>query len=86
MLPVHKRWRTEYKRKEALWKRSISSSHAIFCSCPDYRLHFDSKCRFMAEGGADFGVVSPGEGVSFVTEDGTPGGDDVSTGEVEAGR
>nr|WBM82686.1 MAG: ORF2 [Torque teno polar bear virus 27] len=77
MLPVHKRWREDYNRKEAQWKRSIAHSHSIFCSCPSYLLHFDKKCLSTGEGGAGLDeVVSPAEGISFVTEDAVTGGEE----------
>ncbi|WCS65232.1 ORF2 [Grizzly bear anellovirus 4] len=87
MLPIHKRWRSEFNKKEALWKRSISVSHSIFCNCPDYRLHFHPKCHSMAEGaGGDLGGVSPGEGISFATEEDIGGaGDHGDTDEAEPG-
>nr|WBM82668.1 MAG: ORF2 [Torque teno polar bear virus 21] len=75
MLSVHKKWRAEHKKKEALWKRSISLSHQVFCSCPSYLNHFQPPvCRSTAVIGED---VSPAEGLSFVTEDGGegPGGE-----------
>nr|WBM82692.1 MAG: ORF2 [Torque teno polar bear virus 29] len=74
MLPVHKRWREDYNRKEALWKRSISLSHKCFCSCPDYRLHFTQECLTDIAGAGGVPGVSPAEGISFVTEAGSGGG------------
>nr|WBM82658.1 MAG: ORF2 [Torque teno polar bear virus 18] len=77
MLPIHRKWRQEYKKREALWKRSCSISHNIFCSCPSYTLHFDPRCRFTGGTADGVGGVSPADaGLSFITEDGgTPGGD-----------
>lgn len=74
----------DYKKKEALWKQSISKSHQIWCSCPNYLLHFEKpSCHT----GGDVGVVgegvSPGEGISFVTE--TDGGEG-STGDPGEGQ
>nr|WBM82695.1 MAG: ORF2 [Torque teno polar bear virus 30] len=67
------RWRMNYKKQEAQWKRSISFSHSIFCNCGDYLNHF--KCPSGGTGGGFIGAdVSPGEGVSFITA--TPGTED----------
>ncbi|WCS65226.1 ORF2 [Grizzly bear anellovirus 2] len=77
MLQVHKQWRMNYKKQEALWKQSISSSHKIFCSCGDYRNHF-KPCQSFGDGGGGDDGVSLAEGISFITEDtgGTPEGED----------
>ncbi|WCS65229.1 ORF2 [Grizzly bear anellovirus 3] len=83
MLPVHRRWRANFKKQEALWKRSISISHRVFCSSAensshlvppvlDYRLHFDPQCHTLPDAGG-VGGVSPAEGISFATEDGLGG-------------
>nr|WBM82665.1 MAG: ORF2 [Torque teno polar bear virus 20] len=77
MLSVHKKWREDYNRKEAQWKRSIAYSHSIFCGCPSYLLHFNKKCHSTGDGGAGLDeVVSPGEGISFVTESTVTGGEE----------
>ncbi|WCS65241.1 ORF2 [Grizzly bear anellovirus 7] len=79
MLQIHKRWRADYNKKEAIWKRSVSISHSLFCSCPSYTLHFTKKCPGSGDGGVV--GVSPAEGISFVTEDGDDhGGEDTDAG------
>nr|WKF25153.1 ORF2 [Torque teno neovison virus] len=30
---------TDYKRKEALWKKQCSISHQLFCNCGDWTYH-----------------------------------------------
>lgn len=83
MLSIHKRWRADYNKKEALWKRSVSISHNIFCSCPDYRLHFTKKCLSTGDGGAGLDdVVSGAEGISFTT-DSDHGGEGATGGTAE---
>nr|WBM82662.1 MAG: ORF2 [Torque teno polar bear virus 19] len=69
MLAFHKRALIENKKKEAIWKQQVSISHKLWCSCPDYLNHF-KKC-LIAPAGA--GGVSPGEGISFITEEGGSG-------------
>nr|WBM82671.1 MAG: ORF2 [Torque teno polar bear virus 22] len=72
MLPVHRKWMMDFKKKEAIWKRSVSDSHKLFCSCPSYLSHF-TKCPTDGGAGVVGADVSLGEGISFVTE--TDGGD-----------
>nr|WBM82621.1 MAG: ORF2 [Torque teno polar bear virus 5] len=83
MLMFHRRALLDYKRKEAIWKQSISRSHSLFCNCGDYLKHFQ-KCHLEGDGGR--GGVSPGEGISFTTEDGDgiQGGEDIAGAAEEA--
>nr|WBU87841.1 MAG: ORF2 [Torque teno polar bear virus 6] len=67
MLAFHRRALIDHKRKEAIWKRSISHSHSLWCNCGNYLKHL-IKCPTVADTG--LGGVSPAEGVSFETEDG----------------
>nr|WBM82729.1 MAG: ORF2 [Torque teno polar bear virus 42] len=65
MLAFHRRALIDHKRKEAIWKRSISQSHSLWCNCGNYLRHL-IKCPTVADTG--LGGVSPAEGISFVSE------------------
>lgn len=76
MLAAHKRWRTEHQRQQALWFKSCSATHKIWCNCGNWQDHIlKPKPWSLQQGGAD---VSLAEGISFVTEDGDrkDGGDE----------
>nr|WBM82720.1 MAG: ORF2 [Torque teno polar bear virus 39] len=81
-MKAQQRWRMEFKKREAVWRRSISISHQLFCSCDNYLNHF-IKCHSTG-GGLIGGDVSPGEGVSFTTN--TPGTEDGGDGGGEEGE
>nr|WBM82689.1 MAG: ORF2 [Torque teno polar bear virus 28]WBM82701.1 MAG: ORF2 [Torque teno polar bear virus 32] len=66
MLAFHRRALVDHKRKEAIWKRSISQSHSLWCNCGNYLRHL-IKCPTVADTG--LGGVSPAEGISFATEE-----------------
>nr|WBM82624.1 MAG: ORF2 [Torque teno polar bear virus 7] len=62
------RWRMQYKKNEAIWKRSISVSHTLWCSCGDYLNHFRPPCPIGEGGAGPTGAdVSLAEGISFAT-------------------
>ncbi|ASH99080.1 ORF2 [Pitorquevirus ursid7] len=86
-LSFHGRALIKFKKDQALWFKSCSLSHQLFCKCGDWQVHLLRYCerqRCRIAGDAD----GLGEGISFVTEDGgsqgntgrEPGGD---TGAVE---
>ncbi|WCS65235.1 ORF2 [Grizzly bear anellovirus 5] len=71
-MKAHQRWRAGYMKQQALWFKSCSESHKIFCNCGDWMSHI-SKPRCLTDTGAD---VSLQEGISFISEKGDgPGGD-----------
>ncbi|WCS65223.1 ORF2 [Grizzly bear anellovirus 1] len=61
------RWRMQYKKQEAQWKRVVSESHKIWCTCPDYLNHFT--CHTTGGGDGRIGAdISVAEGISFDTD------------------
>nr|QYD02249.1 ORF2 [Torque teno felis virus]QYD02252.1 ORF2 [Torque teno felis virus] len=64
-----------YKKRECLWKRQVSLSHAQWCLCGSYLNHFlppDQPLRNSCGDGADGGDVLGATGES---EDASRGGD-----------
>nr|WBM82746.1 MAG: ORF2 [Torque teno polar bear virus 47] len=48
-----------FKKQEAIWKKSIAETHKIFCSCPNYLLHFKWPTSTAAPGYASGSDTSP---------------------------
>ncbi|WCS65238.1 ORF2 [Grizzly bear anellovirus 6] len=78
MLAFHRRNLITFKKKEAQWKQTCSAAHKLFCDCGDWLNHL-RPCLTVTAGA---GGVSPGEGISFITEEGDSGdaGDEGTTG------
>lgn len=56
----------EWKRQEALWRKSCSASHKIWCNCGEWTRHVPG-----------WSITTGGNtprdgGISFITEDGDP--------------
>ncbi|ASH99107.1 ORF2 [Pitorquevirus ursid11] len=68
-LSFHGRAKAEWQKKQAIWFKSCSISHMLFCNCGDWMLHLQRyHQRQQCRGTEDIGGAP--EGISFVTEDG----------------
>nr|ASH99124.1 ORF4 [Giant panda anellovirus] len=69
----HGRALIDYKKKQAIWFKSCSISHQLFCNCGDWQVHIQRYSnRQQCIIGGD---LTDEGGISFATESGTSTGD-----------
>nr|ASH99090.1 ORF2 [Giant panda anellovirus] len=87
-LSFHGRTLIEYKKKQAIWFKTCSLSHKLFCNCGDWQIHIQRYCsRQQCIIGGD---LTDEGGISFITESGDTAdsggeliGGGATTGDVE---